>query len=156
MIANMYDQDWAHRFFADLVVAYAFDMFFLVDLVMRANFFAIDAISAIVSDPVEIRRVFMARCSYEHMIDFFASLPFDLVALSVGSFYLPVLRICKLLRMVYLPTYAKRVEEAIRDKTGIQLSFTSHRIIVLHCIIFIVSCLKYLGMQLVRRKYVTC
>jgi hypothetical protein len=138
MIASMYDPDWVRRFQYDLIVSYFFDVFFIVDFYMRATFFAVDRIGAIVSDPAEIRNQFMSR-KWALKADVIALLPLDLIALGVSTFYLPVLRICKLLRMAYLPVYAKRVEASIRDKTGIQLSFTPHRIVVLYCVLFIVS-----------------
>lgn len=139
MIANMYDPDWVRRFTWDLLVSYAFDIFFMMDLYLRANLFAIDGIGKIVSDPAEIWAKYKSRGWGILFVDVMAVIPFDFIAFGVGSFYLPVLRITKLLRMAYLVTYAKKVERTVRDRTGIQLSFTPHRIVDLLGLLIIVS-----------------
>lgn len=116
---------------------YAFDVLLLVDIYLNARVFIfLDLEGEITIGKIDFANSYAKIGSFYS--DVFSILPFDLLAISVGSSYLPFLRLNRIARVRGLGVYLEHTFDDLKF-FHVHLSNLSRRLLVL-CILFLCSC----------------
>lgn len=117
------------------IVSYIIDMFFIVDLCLRYNYFMYFEEGLVIFDKERIRRKFMKERSIAREI--FAVIPIDILVLLVNTQFSFLFRLSKLLR---LPQSLKSVDDFNRHLSDFRLGgdMVFFKVVVLNCVLLIV------------------
>ena len=98
---------------AALLIAYLVDILFIIDLLFRWRLFFFMEDGIVVVDPARIIKKFYNETSVPYEILCF--IPWDLLAVILGSGYCPLLRVTKLPRLLSLPQHLDKVERDVQQ-----------------------------------------
>ena len=141
-------EEFTGSYFELLLVSYACDFLFLVDLVLRCAVFSFKHDGVLYTEASHVMQYFLANEPLT--VEFLAHFPIDLLlGLFVSWELLPITRLLKMLHLRWFQLYLTSVEDLIGHLGGISLSFEFVRFVTLYCCLFLlchwVACFWLLG-----------
>lgn len=117
-----------------LVCCFFVDAVFVVNLVFRAFYFSFFRASVLFTKPHDIFENFCRHNNY--VLEVLSVIPFEIVAVHLGTSFIPLLRLFKIYQLISIVEYGDRTERIFTANFSMSLSFAARRFIKLYIALF--------------------
>lgn len=115
---NLSEED-IRSFTLGVLLDYLVDFFFIIDIYMHLNRFAYTEFGIVVTSLAKIRSKYLRTWFW---LDFFSTIPADLVLWFINPKLVPIIRLTRMLRCIKLFTYFKVIEAAFEERNNSRLN----------------------------------